>query len=438
MGLQPILSQGGQGTSLWPFGRQEVAKEKVFWFPAKASGGLACFLSLRDLWACVLQDESPSCPSRISGCARKLHGEDGRCRAWAALWGPFLTSGRSPGTGASSPGRPGPAGSDTATLAQLPPPSRAQTSPGPASGAAPNRRLGNVRDVSVPQSPPGRRAHLSAPGTSRLSSAAREELRRRLLGLIEGHRVVIFSKSYCPHSARVGGQGLPGLLVRRLRGPPPLPGSAGPCPPAPRASGPSVPPSPADPVRRLHRPRRPWLGHAVLPSASGRACGREPVSCPGREPGGRGRGIRREKVSRVLSWEESNGERPALVPSRPSSPDPLGASAAVCAGLPAAPQCTCVAKELFSSLGVDCNILELDQVDDGASVQEVLLEITDQRTVPNIFVNKVHVGGCDRTFQAHQSGLLQELLQEDPAHDYDLIVIGGGSGGLSCAQVRGK
>ncbi|XP_054935394.1 thioredoxin reductase 3 isoform X3 [Physeter macrocephalus] len=36
--------------------------------------------------------------------------------------------------------------------------------------------------------------------------------------------------------------------------------------------------------------------------------------------------------------------------------------------------------------------------------------------------------------QAHQSGLLQELLQEDPAHDYDLIVIGGGSGGLSCAQ----
>ncbi|KAJ8786191.1 hypothetical protein J1605_006411 [Eschrichtius robustus] len=73
-------------------------------------------------------------------------------------------------------------------------------------------------------------------------------------------------------------------------------------------------------------------------------------------------------------------------------------------------------------------------LDDGASVQEVLSEITDQRTVPNIFVNKVHVGGCDRTFQAHQSGLLQKLLEEDPAYDYDLIVIGGGSGGLSCAQ----
>lgn len=37
--------------------------------------------------------------------------------------------------------------------------------------------------------------------------------------------------------------------------------------------------------------------------------------------------------------------------------------------------------------------------------------------------------------QAHQSGLLQKLLQDDPAYDYDLIVIGGGSGGLACAQV---
>ncbi|XP_045146087.1 thioredoxin reductase 3 [Echinops telfairi] len=61
-------------------------------------------------------------------------------------------------------------------------------------------------------------------------------------------------------------------------------------------------------------------------------------------------------------------------------------------------------KELFSSLGVAFNILELDKI------------------------------GC---VHAHQSGLLQTLLEEKShasAYDYDLIVIGGGSGGLSCAK----
>lgn len=43
--------------------------------------------------------------------------------------------------------------------------------------------------------------------------------------------------------------------------------------------------------------------------------------------------------------------------------------------------------------------LIVNSSDDGANVQEVLSEITNQRTVPNIFVNKVHVGGCDQTFQ---------------------------------------
>uniref|UniRef100_A0A8D2D2Y5 Thioredoxin reductase 3 n=1 Tax=Sciurus vulgaris TaxID=55149 RepID=A0A8D2D2Y5_SCIVU len=151
----------------------------------------------------------------------------------------------------------------------------------------------SVRGVPA-TSPPGRRARLSSPGTSHQPSEAREEMRRRLRNLIEGNRVMIFSKTYCPHSTRV--------------------------------------------------------------------------------------------------------------------------------------------KELFSSLGVDYNVLELDRVDDGPRVQDMLTEITNQKTVPNIFVNKVHVGGCDRTFQAHHNGLLQKLLQESSANDYDLIVIGGGSGGLSCAK----
>ncbi|KAG8516223.1 Thioredoxin reductase 3 [Galemys pyrenaicus] len=195
-------------------------------------------------------------------------------------------------------------------------------SPGPTkAGAVPNRRLATVRGVPA-SSPPGRRARLASPGTSRLSAEAREELRRRLLSLVESNRVMIFSKSYCPHSTRVGG-------ARRVPG--------------------------------------------------------------------------------------AGGRRPA---GSPRDPNPRSAEV----------------KELFSSLGVEYNILELDQVDDGANIQEVLSEITNQKTVPSIFVNKVHVGGCDRTFQAYESGLLQKLLQQGAEYDYDLIVLGGGSGGLACAQ----
>ncbi|XP_056384103.1 LOW QUALITY PROTEIN: thioredoxin reductase 3 [Hyla sarda] len=92
-------------------------------------------------------------------------------------------------------------------------------------------------------------------------------------------------------------------------------------------------------------------------------------------------------------------------------------------------------KELFTSLGKEYFALELDQCDDGSSIQEVLHEMTGQKTVPNVFVNKTHVGGCDKTLQAHQDGTLQKLLDNNSVtYDYDLIVIGGGSGGLACSK----
>lgn len=69
--------------------------------------------------------------------------------------------------------------------------------------SVPNRRLASVRGVPV-SSPPGRRARRSSPGTSQQPPEAREEMRRRVKNLIEGSRVMIFSKTYCPHSSRVG------------------------------------------------------------------------------------------------------------------------------------------------------------------------------------------------------------------------------------------
>lgn len=113
------------------------------------------------------------------------------------------------------------AGSDNEVLEHPPsppPPPRAQKSPVLGKAAVvPNRRLGTVRGGPV-SSPPGRRARVSSPRTSRQGSDAREEVRHRLKDLIEANRVMIFSKSYCPHSTRVGGAGRSGAMGRGLMG----------------------------------------------------------------------------------------------------------------------------------------------------------------------------------------------------------------------------
>ncbi|XP_005142292.2 thioredoxin reductase 3 [Melopsittacus undulatus] len=100
------------------------------------------------------------------------------------------------------------------------------------------------------------------------------------------------------------------------------------------------------------------------------------------------------------------------------------------------PYCNKV-KELFRSLHVEYYALELDVTADGPSIQQVLVELTNQRTVPNVFVNGTHIGGCDATYQAYHDGSLQKLLgdsKDAETYDYDLIIIGGGSGGLACSK----
>ncbi|KAJ6120007.1 hypothetical protein N7523_004287 [Penicillium sp. IBT 18751x] len=67
------------------------------------------------------------------------------------------------------------------------------------------------------------------------------------------------------------------------------------------------------------------------------------------------------------------------------------------------PYCTAT-KKLLKENGAKFTTLELDQIDDGSAIQDALEEITQQRSVPNIFINQKHIGG-NSDLQAKKSEL---------------------------------
>ncbi|KAL9618030.1 MAG: hypothetical protein Q9160_007219 [Pyrenula sp. 1 TL-2023] len=67
-------------------------------------------------------------------------------------------------------------------------------------------------------------------------------------------------------------------------------------------------------------------------------------------------------------------------------------------------------KALLSEKGAKYYLMELDQVDDGAAIQDALEEITSQRSVPNIFINQKHIGG-NSDLQS-KKGELDALLKD--------------------------
>ncbi|KAG8950443.1 glutaredoxin [Tulasnella sp. 424] len=71
-------------------------------------------------------------------------------------------------------------------------------------------------------------------------------------------------------------------------------------------------------------------------------------------------------------------------------------------------------KELIKSLVPegDVEILELDERDDGGAIQDYLNEKTGQRTVPNVFIKKEHIGGNDALQGLHAKGGLVPKLAD--------------------------
>jgi len=98
------------------------------------------------------------------------------------------------------------------------------------------------------------------------------------------------------------------------------------------------------------------------------------------------------------------------------------------------PFCTKI-KAMFAEKSIKIEVLELDQLSNGSEVQAALLEKTGQRTVPNVFIRGKHIGGHDDTMKlVAEEKLMPLVAAESHSFDYDILVIGGGSGGLAASK----
>ncbi|XP_060169494.1 glutaredoxin-C4 [Lycium barbarum] len=68
------------------------------------------------------------------------------------------------------------------------------------------------------------------------------------------------------------------------------------------------------------------------------------------------------------------------------------------------------AKAVFKELKQKPYVIELDERDDGWSIQDALSEMVGRRTVPQVFINGKHIGGSDDTVDAYENGELAKLL----------------------------
>jgi glutaredoxin 3 len=74
------------------------------------------------------------------------------------------------------------------------------------------------------------------------------------------------------------------------------------------------------------------------------------------------------------------------------------------------PFCRATKSLLIDNLKLNPKVIELDEVNNGAAIQDALLGLSGQRTVPNVFIKGEHLGGNDVTQAAAASGKLQQML----------------------------
>jgi glutaredoxin 3 len=65
------------------------------------------------------------------------------------------------------------------------------------------------------------------------------------------------------------------------------------------------------------------------------------------------------------------------------------------------------AKHLLATKGIDFEEIE---VTFDADRQQEMIERSGRRTVPQVFIGNVHIGGSDDLAEAHRNGLLDRLI----------------------------
>jgi len=66
------------------------------------------------------------------------------------------------------------------------------------------------------------------------------------------------------------------------------------------------------------------------------------------------------------------------------------------------------AKRLLNQKGVEFEEIKVDG--DAAKRQEMMTRANGGRTVPQIFINDLHIGGCDDLYELERAGKLTTLL----------------------------
>ena len=93
------------------------------------------------------------------------------------------------------------------------------------------------------------------------------------------------------------------------------------------------------------------------------------------------------------------------------------------------------AKELLASKGVSYEEIEVDVYPE--RLTEMIEKANGRRTVPQVFINDHHVGGCDDLYDLERAGKLDELLQIDSAAEDSIhrkiIILGSGPAGYTAA-----